>query len=103
MIKLQISMLVTPQNVTAAGGIDNLISKTKDTFFKAYGNDRLCSGQFYKSTVVNVSKILLNPTRRQLAEAVQPAVCKALATSYMTVSSKQVYVVQARVPLRLDS
>ena len=63
-IKLQVSMLVTPKWSATAGGLDNIISATKGAMFSAYGNDRLCSGQFQKSTVVRVNKVMVGATRR---------------------------------------
>ena len=57
-------MLVTPKWSATAGGLDNIISATKGAMFSAYGNDRLCSGQFQKSTVVRVNKVMVGATRR---------------------------------------
>ena len=84
MIKLQVSMVVLPGAVHVAGGIDNYISTTQGSMFKAYSNNRLCISQFYKSTVIDVGQIMIGPTRRQLASAVQPTACKSLAMSYLS-------------------
>ena len=89
-IKLQISMAVTLDQVLAAGTIDNFVSLTRQTMFNAYGNDRLCSKEFYRSSTVAVSRIMLGPTRRQLAAAVHASACSSLATSNLAVPPAQV-------------
>ena len=49
-------MVFSPEQVDLAGGLDNVVSATKAAVFNTYGSERLCSGQFQQSTVVQVSE-----------------------------------------------
>ena len=55
-IKLSVGVVFSPEQVDLAGGLDNVVSATKAAVFNTYGSERLCSGQFQQSTVVQVSE-----------------------------------------------